>query len=38
MTDIDKYITSIHMSWVKRLTTGEYANWKIISSFYFDKF
>ena len=38
MIDIDSYITSIYISWVKRLTTEEFSNWKVIPLYYFNKF
>ena len=38
ITDIDNYIAAIKLSWVKRLTTGEFANWKVIPAFYFNNF
>ena len=38
MTDIDGYIEAMQLSWVKRLTSSEYASWKIIPKFYIDQF
>ena len=40
MTDIDKYINAIQITWVKRLTNDDDkdSNWKIIPKFYFNRY
>ena len=40
MIDIDKYIDSLYINWVKRLinTTDEDANWKVIPMYHLNKF
>lgn len=38
MTDIDNYITALQIAWIKRLTANNFANWKVIPTFYFNKF
>ena len=38
MTDIDNYITTLQIAWIKRLTADDFANWKVIPTFYFNKF
>ena len=40
MIDIDQYLNSIQISWLKRLTTSTpmISSWKIIPLSYFEKF
>ena len=38
MVNIDMYIDSIKLGWVKRLVTGEFSNWKVIPKKYFNAF
>ena len=38
MIDIDKYIEAIQIKWVKKLTSINFANWKVIPFYYFNKF
>jgi hypothetical protein len=38
MIDIDKYIEAIQIKWVKKLTSKNVANWKVIPFYYFNKF
>ena len=38
MIDIDKYIEAIQLTWVTRLLSEDHANWKILPTFYFNKF
>ena len=32
MIDIDKYIEAIQIKWAKKLTSKNFANWKVIPS------
>ena len=38
MIDIHKYIEAIQIQWVKKLTSKHFANWKVITFYYFYKF
>ena len=38
MIDIDKYIEAIQIKWIKKLTSKNFANWKVIPFYYFNKF
>jgi hypothetical protein len=38
MIDIDKYIEAIQINWVNKLTSKNFANWKVIPFYYFKKF
>jgi hypothetical protein len=38
MIDIDKYIEAIQIKWIKKLTSKNFANWKVIPFYYFNKY
>ena len=38
MIDIDQYLNSIKISWIKRLTTSTLSSWMVIPLFYFENF
>ena len=38
MVNIDKYIESIKIGWIKRLTADKFLNWMVIPKFYLNKF
>ena len=38
MIDIDKYIETVQINWVKKLTNKIFANWKVIPFYYFNMF
>ena len=37
MIDLDSYIRTIKLKWIKALTSDEYANWKLIPTYFFRK-
>ena len=37
MVNIEKYVDAIKLTWLKRLTTGEFGKWKVIPQHLFDK-
>ena len=38
MIDIHKYTEAIHIKWVKKLTSKNFANWKVIPFYYINTF
>lgn len=38
MPDVESYFDSLKLSWILRINTDEKANWKVIPTFFFDKF
>ena len=38
MINIDNFLSAIQLSWVKRLTSTHFANWKVIPLFFFNIF
>ena len=37
MVNIEKYVDAIKLTWLKRLTTGDFGKWKVIPQHLFDK-
>ena len=37
MVNIEKYVAAIKLTWLKRLTTGDFGKWKVIPQHLFDK-